>query len=102
MFTDGSDTVELTPKKVLTARDIEAALVAARPEFADHKGVRQLFGFTRTHAYQLAKEGKIRSVCIRRPGAIRGRRLFDCASIRAFLNKCGEDGKRKTETCCFH
>ena len=89
-FTDGSDTVELTPNKVLTAKDIEAAPVFARPEFTDHKGVRQLFGFTRTHAYQLANEGKIRSVCIRRPGAVRGRRLFDCESIRAFLSKLAE------------
>ena len=66
---------------------IEAAgVISSLPEFVDHKGLRALFGLSRAHAYILVDEGKIRSVCIRRPGALRGRRLFDCASIRAFLN----------------
>jgi hypothetical protein len=70
----------------IRGNQIGAASVTAQPEFADHKGVKALFGLSRAHAYALVAEGKIRSVCIRRPGAARGRRLFDCASIRAFLN----------------
>ena len=66
---------------------LEAAGVASLPEFVDHKGLKALFGRTRFHAYLLADQGSIRSVCIRRPGAIRGRRLFDCQSIRDFLAK---------------
>lgn len=62
-----------------------SATVTALPEFADHKNARALFGLSRSYLYNLANEGKIRSVSIRKPGAIRGRRLFDCASIRAFL-----------------
>jgi hypothetical protein len=58
------------------------------PEFVDHKSLRALFGLSRAHAYLLAGEGKIRSVCIRRPGANRGKRLFDCQSVRDFLAKC--------------
>jgi len=54
-------------------------------EFADAKGVRANFGICRTQAYELAQTGKIRSVCIRKKGAIRGKRLFDCESIRNFL-----------------
>jgi hypothetical protein len=46
-----------------------------------------MFGLSRAHLYSLVAEGKIRSVCLRREGATRGRRLFDCASIRAFLAK---------------
>ena len=64
-----------------------------RPEFTDHKGAKVIFGFSRAHLYNLTKEGKIRSVCIRKPGAIRGRRLFDCESIRAFLNKHAVGGR---------
>jgi len=56
------------------------------PEFTDHQGVKRHFGFSRSYAYWLASEGKIRSVSIRKPGALKGRRLFDCASIRNFLN----------------
>jgi len=69
---------------------------SALPEFADAKGARQSFGLTRSHLYALNISGKIRSVCIRRSGALRGRRLFDCESIRAFLNSC-EDRRANTQ-----
>ena len=68
------------------------ATAISSPEFVDHKGLRALFGLSRAHAYLLAGEGRIRSVCIRRPGAIRGKRLFCCQSIRAFLAKCVDEG----------
>ena len=70
-----------------------AEAVIATPEFCDSKQVKALFGLSRTHAYLLAQEGQIRSVSLRRRGATRGRRLFDCASIRAFLNKSAEAGE---------
>lgn len=56
-----------------------------KAEFADHQNVKRLFGFSRSYAYWLASQGKIKSVSIRKPGAKKGRRLFDCASIRNFL-----------------
>ena len=59
--------------------------VSALPEFADHRTARALFGLSRSYLYNLASERKIRSVSLRKPGAIKGRRLFDCASIREFL-----------------
>ena len=84
--------------KYKLVNQIETSVGAfAQPEFADHKGVRALYGLSRAHAYQLAMQGKIRSVSIRRPGAIRGRRLFDCASIRAFLRGCAEKDVTKAE-----
>ena len=73
---------------------IEGTRIASSPEFVDHKGLRALFGLSRAHAYLLAAEGKIRSVCIRRPGALRGKRLFDCQSIRDFLAKCVDERTR--------
>jgi hypothetical protein len=63
----------------------QTATATAQPEFADYQTARRLYGLSRSHLYALINERKIRSVSIRKPGAIRGRRLFDCASIRNFL-----------------
>jgi hypothetical protein len=60
------------------------------PEFADHHTARALFGLSRSYLYKLAKDRFIRSVSIRRPGALKGRRLFDCGSIRDFLASCDQ------------
>ena len=57
------------------------------PEFADAKGIRALYGLSRPHLYNLLSEGKIKSVCLRKPGALRGRRLYECASIREYLRQ---------------
>lgn len=65
----------------------QSAAANCTPEFADHRTARALFGLSRSYLYNLATERKIRSVSIRKPGALKGRRLFDCASIRAFLEE---------------
>lgn len=72
---------------------VGAAQVSWSPEFCDSKGGHQLYALSRTHLYNLAEAGLIKSVCIRRPGAVRGRRLFDCQSIRDFLRANMEDAK---------
>jgi hypothetical protein len=71
----------------------QSAATPSLPEFADHHNARALFGLSRSYLYRLADERRIRSVSIRKPGAIRGRRLFDCASIRAFLDTCANEGE---------
>jgi Helix-turn-helix domain len=53
------------------------------PEFLDVDQVRIYFGIKQSLLYRLLAENKIRAVSIRKT---RGRRLFDVASIRAFLN----------------
>ena len=70
-----------------------AESVPAGPEFCDAKLARRIFGFSRAHLYNLTAEGKIRSACIRRPGAFRGRRLWCCQSIREFLRANMEEAK---------
>lgn len=55
------------------------------PEFQDHKGIKLLFGLSRAMLYKLTADGKIRSVSLRPPGAFKGKRLWDVASVRAFL-----------------
>lgn len=49
------------------------------------RGPEHYTGFTRAKLYQLAAEGHIRSVSIREPGKVRGCRLFNLASILAFI-----------------
>ena len=73
-------------KDQIVAQAVQAASGTFVPEWADAQGTKVIFGFSRSHLYQLVKEGKIKSACIRRRGALRGRRLFNCESIRAFLN----------------
>lgn len=43
-------------------------------------------GFTRPALYELAAAGKIKTASIRKPGALRGSRLFHLGSIFAFLD----------------
>lgn len=64
---------------------------AAPPEFGDHRTCRALFNLSRSALYKLAAAGRIRSVCVRNEGRKRGRRLFDCASIRSHLNSLALD-----------
>ena len=56
-------------------------------EFADAHGLRSMFGIGRSFAYQLLSDGAIRSISLRRKGNIRGKRLFNVASVREFLSK---------------
>ena len=71
--------------KQLTASPVESGRFLT-PEFLDIDGVREFFGLKQSFTYRLLAENKIRAVSIRQRGKARGRRLFDCASIRAFLN----------------
>jgi hypothetical protein len=72
-------------EKVTAKGAVRAAHFTAQPEFVDHKGAFFSFGFPRTSLYRLMAEGKIKSVSLRKPGGLRGKRLFDWASIREFL-----------------
>jgi hypothetical protein len=54
-------------------------------EFVDAPGLQSRFGIKRSLAYALLSEGAIRGVSLRRAGHQRGKRLFDVASVRAYL-----------------
>jgi hypothetical protein len=47
-------------------------------------------GLSRAAAYDLIRQGKIKSACIRKPGAIRGQRLVFLPSVLQFLDRCAE------------
>jgi hypothetical protein len=77
--------VELGNNNDLTDSPVEPGRFLT-PEFLDVHQVRIYFGLKQSHLYRLLAENKIRAVSIRQRGRSRGRRLFDVASIRAFLN----------------
>jgi hypothetical protein len=68
----------------LTIAPVEAA-IPGNPEFLDAEGVEKHFGLRRSLLFRLLAENKIRGVSIRQTGRLRGKRLFDCSSIRSFL-----------------
>lgn len=51
-------------------------------------GSEHFSGFSRSKLYELAGDGKIRSVSIREPGQVKGVRLFHLASILDFIARC--------------
>jgi hypothetical protein len=63
-----------------------AASWGVDPEFIDLPGLQSRFGIKRSLAYILIAEGAIKSVSLRRRGAVKGKRLIDVASVRDFLN----------------
>lgn len=63
------------------------------PEFIEISDVHRLFGLRRTYTFQLIREGKIKSVLLRRTGNRSGKRLLFAASIRAFLMSHMEGSK---------
>ena len=62
-----------------------AVSCGADPEFVDCAGLRERFGIKRSLAYLLVEDGAIKSVSLRRRGALKGKRLFDVSSVREFL-----------------
>jgi hypothetical protein len=71
----------------------QTAAVNSLPEFADYQTAKRLFSLSRSYLYQLVDERKIRSVSLRKKGALKGRRLFDCASIRQYINSKVEEAE---------
>jgi hypothetical protein len=63
----------------------------ADPEFIDVAGMRSRFSIGRSLAYLLADEGLIRSVSLRRPGRLRGKKLFHVASVQEYLASLAND-----------
>ena len=63
------------------------------PQYSDSKGLNRLTGLTRSHAYLLFSEGKIDSVCIRRAGSTRGKRLWHVPSVLEFLDSIRKESR---------
>jgi hypothetical protein len=74
----------------LTIAPLAVSCGAVVPEFVDTEGLRVMFGVKRSLAYELLGAGLIRGVSLRRKGRTRGKRLFDVASVREYLQSCAE------------
>ena len=90
--TTGSNAPAITPASVTlktTVRDLLADRDGRLPVWirSPKSGPEFFTGFSRSKLYELATAGAIRSVSIRQPGQVRGTRLFDLASILAFIEK---------------
>jgi hypothetical protein len=67
-------------------------------EFVGYAEAKQLFGLSRTHLYRLKELGLIRSVTLRTPGTLKGRRLWHVQSIREMLYAHLEEPKEHSST----
>jgi hypothetical protein len=75
------------PEQRFTRRGDEIA-GAGEIEYGRFRDLETRFGISRSKAYELIAEGKIRSVCIKRKGALTGVRLIDLSSVRRFCDSC--------------
>jgi hypothetical protein len=64
-----------------------AATWGADAEFIDLPGLKSRFSIGRSAAYTLIENGDIRSVCLRKKGCIKGRRLIHVQSVRDWIEK---------------
>ena len=69
-----------------------------RPEWvrSPKQGVEFYTGFSRARLYQGAADGDFRSVSIRKPGQVKGTRLFHLQSILDFIAKCEQQAEVKS------
>jgi len=67
----------------------------ARPEWADAKNITRIFGIGKSTLYRLESEGKIRSSSLRERGKLRGKKLFSCDSIAAYIEKMASAENRE-------
>ncbi len=63
-------------------------------EFGRVPDVERIYGLKRGVTYALIREGKLQSVCLRKPGAKTGVRLVHLASVRALLHSQMEGGDK--------
>ena len=83
----------------MTAREvIEQTSAAGVCEFVDARGLKANFGIGRSLGYNLADAGLVKTVCLRKPGATRGKRLWVAESVRAYL-LANIDQRQKEPAC---
>ena len=71
----------------------KANTTLTRPEWADSKNITRIFGIGKSTLYRLSAEGKIASSSLRERGKARGKRLFSCDSVAAFIEKMAKGGE---------
>ena len=89
------ETTRPVPAKV---RELLQDQSNGRPEWVrpPKNGVEFYSGFSRARLYQGAADGDFRSVSIRKPGQVKGTRLFHLQSILDFIAKCEQQAGVKS------
>ncbi len=76
-----------TAKTIAPLKEATANASNFDPEFVDVPGLYAGYGIKRSLAYSLLADGSIKGCSLRRKGQLKGKRLFNVASVRAFLAK---------------
>jgi hypothetical protein len=61
------------------------------PEWLDVPGATRAVSLGRSYLYQLIHDGSVRSICVRKPGCVKGKRLISAASLFEFLARQPSD-----------
>ena len=64
-----------------------ATICTAKPEWLRIPDATRLFGIGRSSLYELITAGKVRSVCLKQRNALRGIRLINYDSLKAFIEE---------------
>jgi hypothetical protein len=79
-------TPEQMQRAALTIAKIEAGSVGTlEPEFLTIPASCRFSSLGRTEIYLAIRDGRIKSISLRKPGTARGRRLVSVASLREYL-----------------
>ena len=81
----------------LTSQPIQAGnFTGVLPEFGRAEDVRRHFGIKKGTLYNLLKQRKVRGRVLRVTGEFKGVRLWDMASVRAFIHSQNDDDDNHT------
>jgi hypothetical protein len=96
---DATPAVSRKHKLSVTATELQAERDGPLPVWirSPKTGPEHYSGFSRAKLYELAGDGKIRSVSIREPGQTKGVRLFNLASILDFIARCEASAGKELE-----
>ena len=79
-------------QRMMTTAEIRPANIGnIAPEFGTSADVRKYFGIKKGSLYNLHKAGRVRGKVLRVTGEFKGVRIWDMASIRAFILSQGDE-----------
>ena len=95
----GGSTAVPRRKLAVTAAELQAERDGLLPCWvrSPKSGPEHYTGFSRSKLYELAGDGKIRSVSIREKGRTKGTRLFHLGSILDFVARCEASANAEAE-----
>jgi len=75
------------------AVQVAAINQSSKPEYLRVPDAVRIFAICRSSLYELIGEGRIKSVCLRKRGAIRGIRLISYDSLLAYIENAADVGR---------